>query len=87
MFKLKPFLDAEATVIAHHAGKGKYKGRVGALEVQSAEGRRLLIGSGLSDVQRLDPPPVGSVVTYRYRDLTSTGLPRFATFLRMHDGV
>jgi DNA ligase-1 len=85
LMKLKPQRDAEATVVAHHAGQGKYQGRVGALEVRLPDGRRLLIGSGLSDALRRDPPPIGSVVTYRYRDLTRTGLPRFATYLRMHE--
>ena len=60
---------------------------VGALEVRTPEGRQFLIGSGLSDALRRDPPPIGSVVTYRYRDLTGTGLPRFASFLRVHTSM
>ena len=87
MLKLKPSLDTEATVVAHHPGKGKYEGVLGALEVRTAQGRQFLLGSGLSDGQRRDPPAIGSVVTYRYRDLTSTGLPRFASFLRVHHGL
>ena len=83
--KLKPALDTEAVVVAHHAGRGRYTGQLGALEVRAPDGRRFLIGSGFSDAQRRDPPPVGSVVTYRYRDLSSTGLPRFASFLRVHE--
>jgi DNA ligase-1 len=85
LMKFKPSLDAEATVIAYHAGKGKYLGRVGALEVQTPHGRKFLLGSGLSDALRDNPPPLGSSITYRYRDLTSTGLPRFATYLRIHE--
>ncbi len=84
LLKLKPTLDTEAVVVAHRAGRGKYAGLLGALEVRTPDGRQFLIGSGLSDAMRRDPPPFGSVVTYRYRDLTSTGLPRFATFLRVH---
>jgi len=87
VLKLKPSLDTEATVVAHHPGQGKYEGMLGALEVRMPQGRHFLIGSGLSDGQRRDPPAVGSVVTYRYRDLTSTGLPRFASFLRVHHGL
>jgi len=60
---------------------------LGALELRTPEGRRFLIGSGLSDAVRREPPAIGSVVTYRYRDLTGTGLPRFASFLRMHDAL
>ena len=87
LVKLKPQLDAEATVTAHHAGQGKYAGSLGALQVRTPEGRSFLVGSGLSDAQRRAPPAIGSVVTYRYRDLTSTGLPRFATFVRMHEAL
>ena len=82
--KLKPELDTEAVVVAHHPGQGRYTGQLGALEVRAPDGRQFVIGSGFSDAQRRDPPAVGSVVTYRYRDLTSTGLPRFASFLRVH---
>jgi DNA ligase-1 len=85
--KLKPELDAEAVVVAHQPGQGRYTGHLGALEVRAPDGRQFLIGSGFSDAQRRDPPDVGSVVTYRYRDLTSTGLPRFASFLRVHHAM
>jgi DNA ligase-1 len=87
MLKLKLCLDAEATVIAYRAGQGKYEGQMGAVEVRTPEGRKFMIGSGFNDEQRSNPPPIGSVITYRYRDLTSTGLPRFATFLRSYTGL
>jgi DNA ligase-1 len=87
LMKLKPELDTEAVVIAHRAGQGRYAGQLGALEVRAPDGRRFLIGTGFSDAQRRDPPPIGSVVTYRYRDLTPSGAPRFASFLRVHDAL
>ena len=74
-------------MVAHHPGQGKYEGLLGALEVRTPEGRRFLIGSGLPDALRRAPPALGSVVTYRYRELTSTGLPRFASFMRMHEAL
>ena len=83
LLKLKPWLDAEAVVIAHLPGKGKYAGQLGALRVRLADGREFRLGTGFSDAQRRNPPPIGSVVTYRYRELTGKGLPRFASFLRM----
>ena len=85
LMKLKPYLDAEAAVVGHQPGTGKLHGVVGALEVESPEGRRFFIGSGMSDGVRRDPPPIGSVITYRYRDRTPSGLPRFATYLRRHE--
>ncbi|MCU6433637.1 DNA ligase [Undibacterium sp. Jales W-56] len=86
LLKLKPQLDAEAVVVAHEAGQGKYQGMLGALVVQTPDGQRFRLGTGLSDAQRRDPPAIGSTVTYRYRDLTSTGLPKFASFLRSRPG-
>lgn len=83
LIKLKLHDDAEAKVIAHLPGKGKYKGLCGALLVEAADGKRFPLGSGLSDAQRRIPPPVGSMVTYRYRGHTVNGLPRFASFVRV----
>ena len=86
--KFKPFDDAEARVVAHVAGKGKYAGMLGALVVEwpaldGRPARRFKLGSGLSNAQRRDPPPVGSLVTLRYRGVTESGVPRFASFLRV----
>lgn len=83
LLKLKLHQDAEAKVVAHLPGKGKYEGMCGALLVETADGRRFRLGSGLSDAERRSPPPVGSMVTYRYRGHTVSGLPRFASFLRI----
>lgn len=83
LFKLKPEPDDEAQVVGHLPGKGRYAGMTGALQVRAPDGRTFALGSGLTDAWRHDPPPVGSWVTYRYRDRTPSGLPRFATFVRV----
>ncbi|GGD38804.1 ATP-dependent DNA ligase [Pseudoxanthomonas indica] len=85
LLKLKPHLESDARVVGHVPGKGKYAGMLGALSVQASDGRRFRLGSGFSDAQRAQPPPLGSVVTYRYDGLTRRGLPRFARFLRVRD--
>ncbi|MFT3736784.1 MAG: DNA ligase [Rhodocyclaceae bacterium] len=85
LLKLKPMLDTEAIVVGHLPGKGRFAGKLGALLVETPEGRRFRLGTGFSDAQRDSPPPLGSTVTYRYRDLTASGLPRFASFLRMRE--
>jgi DNA ligase-1 len=87
LLKLKPQQDAEAKVIAHVPGKGKYAGLLGALAVQAEDGRRFKIGTGLTDTLRNNPPPVGSTITYTYQGRTAQGVPRFAAFLRTHDGI
>jgi DNA ligase-1 len=83
LLKYKPYDDAEARVVGHTAGTGKYEGMLGALVVERADGLRFRLGSGLSDDERADPPPLGAWVTYRYNGLTSNGVPRFARFLRV----
>ena len=83
LLKVKPQDDAEATVIAHLPGKGKYAGKLGSLRVRTAEGREFSIGTGFTDAQRESPPAVGTLITFRYRGLTAKGLPRFPSFLRV----
>jgi DNA ligase-1 len=83
LLKLKPYQDAEAQVIAHLPGQGKFAGMLGALLVRNPDGTEFRIGTGFTDEQRRDPPPVGSWVTYGYQNLTARGVPRFARFLRM----
>jgi len=85
LLKVKTWQDAEARVVDYSEGKGKYQGQVGALVVETGDGRRFKLGSGLSDSERVDPPPLGSTVTYKFYGLTSTGLPRFASFLRIRN--
>jgi DNA ligase 1 len=87
LLKVKRHNDAEAQVIGHRPGRGKYAGRLGALWVQSPDGRRFRLGSGFTDAQRLAPPAIGSWVTYRYRGWHDSGLPRFATFLRVRTDI
>lgn len=82
LLKMKPWDDAEALVIAHLPGKGKHAGALGALRLRTPEGLEFSLGTGFSDEQRRNPPSPGSIVTYRYRDLTGKGVPRFASFLR-----
>ena len=85
LLKVKPWQDAEAVVIGHQQGKGRFAGMLGALKVRTPEGKEFSLGTGFSDAQRQEPPALGTTVTYRYRDLTSKGLPRFASFLRIRD--
>ncbi len=85
LLKVKLFRDAEAIVIAHLPGKGKYTGMLGALLVETKDNVRFRLGTGFTDQQRKNPPPVGSFVTYKYYGKTVNGLPRFASFLRVRN--
>jgi DNA ligase-1 len=83
MLKLKPHEDAEAIVVGYRAGKGKYTGMTGALIVRDSNNLEFAIGSGLSDQLRRNPPEIGTVIMYRFQNLTQKGIPRFARYMRV----
>ena len=83
LLKVKQFHDAEATVMEHSPGKGKHKGRLGALVVQLPDGKVFSVGTGFSDAERRSPPAIGSVITFRYQELSDGGVPRFPSYLRV----
>lgn len=85
LLKVKTFKDAEAEVIAHEPGKGKHSGRMGALVCRTADGTMFSVGSGFTDKQRENPPGIGTKITYKYQELTKTGVPRFPTFVTARD--
>jgi DNA ligase-1 len=81
LLKVKTFHDAEAIVVGHQAGAGRHKGRMGALLVCLVDGTDFAIGTGFSDRERENPPPVGATVTFRYQELSDTGVPRFPSWV------
>lgn len=85
LLKVKSFLDAEATVLEHQPGRGKFLGIMGALVVELADGTRFSVGTGFSDHERANPPPIGSVITFSYQELSKAGVPRFPSFVRVVD--
>ena len=87
VLKVKPYEDAEAKVVGHEAGQGKHAQRTGALWIETPQGLRFKLGTGLSDAQRENPPALDQWVTYRYRGLTDKGVPRFASFVRIRPAI
>ncbi len=83
LLKVKIAEDAEAKVIAHLEGKGKFKGMLGAILVEMDDGKQFKIGTGFSDDERKKPPEIGALVTYQYNGYTVNGIPKFARFLRV----
>jgi DNA ligase-1 len=78
--KVKSFFDDEAKVVGYTNGRGKNKGRVGALNVEW-KGKEFDIGTGLNDEDRKNPPAIGSIISFRYTELTNAGIPRFGRYL------
>jgi len=93
LLKWKDLLTSEGLVVAREPGKGKHKGRLGALVVALPgwekhmdqdhiyDGPTVNVGTGFTDVQREHPPKIGSVVMYSYQELTPAGIPRFPSYL------
>eukprot|EP00727_Mastigamoeba_balamuthi_P011199 m51a1_g6701 putative dna ligase (662) ;mRNA; f:96109-98276 len=87
LLKVKTFLDAEARVVGYEPGKGKFVGMTGALQCVMACGKKFKVGSGMSDRDRASPPAVGSIISYRFQELTEDGVPRFPAFVRLRPDV
>lgn len=85
LLKVKTHADAEAVVIKHIPGSGKHAGRLGSLLVELPNGIQFSLGTGFSDHERDSPPPVGSTVTFKYYGFHKSGIPRFASFLRIRE--
>jgi DNA ligase 1 len=95
ILKMKDFIDDEATIIGYEQInvktdiKAHLKNAVGKFVCRSGKlfnGQIFKVGSGLTDAMRLNPPPVGSLITFRYQELTGKkGVPRHARFVTVRD--
>jgi DNA ligase-1 len=81
--KVKSFKDAECEVIGYTKGKGKFIGMVGAIKCKLQNGIIFKIGSGLSSQNRIKPPIIGDIITFKYKEFTKYGKPKFSSFLRV----
>ena len=83
--KVKSFKDKECKVIDYNIGHGKYEGLMGSIECIMDNNISFKIGSGFSLKDRKNPPPIGSIVTFKYKEMTKYGKPRFPVFLRLRE--
>jgi DNA ligase-1 len=81
LLKVKTFKDAEARVLGQVEGSGKFVGMMGALEVELADGTKFSVGSGFTDDQRRAGYAPGTLITFRYQELSKDGVPRFPSFV------
>lgn len=83
VLKVKKFQDMEGVVIGLNKGKGKYRSAMGSLTLQLENGIVFKLGTGFTDQIRNKPPSTGTIVTFKYYGFTKTGIPKFASFLRV----
>jgi len=84
LLKVKSFFDDEGIVTKHVPGRGRHKGRLGAVMIDW-NGVEFKAGTGFTDKQRNSPPSIGSKVTFRYEELTHKGKPRNPRFIAARD--
>ncbi|PRP86779.1 hypothetical protein PROFUN_02928 [Planoprotostelium fungivorum] len=87
LLKVKTFHDEEAKVIGHEEGEGRCQGMMGGLKCVLPNGKQFTVGTGFTDAQRQRPPKKGSVITFKFQELTNSGVPRFPVFLRIREDV
>jgi len=88
LIKVKTHSDSEGVVIGYVNGKGRLEGMTGSLILETTlNGRKVKfnVGTGLDDVMRSSPPPLGSIITFKYWELTENGVPRFPVFVAVRD--
>jgi len=81
MLKLPHRFTTEAEVIGYEESR-KMRGLVGALICRLPNGVIFEVGTGLTMVQRgMARPPVGSEITFSYKGLMQSGIPREPSFI------
>lgn len=81
--KVKTFYESECEVIGYREGKGKYEGLLGSIICKLPNEIEFKIGSGFSDDERKNPPKIGDIVTFKYKEFTKYTKPRFPVFVRV----
>lgn len=84
--KLKSYQDRECRIIEYLKGQGKFKDKVGSILCQDGN-QTIKIGSGMDEEFRKNPPPLDTIITYKFFGLTQNGKPRFPTFLRIRRDI
>ena len=68
-------------VLGHEAGGWQAQRPPRHFLVELSDGTKFSVGTGFSDAERGNPPPIGSTITFRYQELTDRGVPRFPSYV------
>ena len=81
ILKVKKFFDDEGLVIAQNYKNEKFK----SLKIELKNKVVFNLGGGFSNQQRLNPPQIGDIITFKYYGFTKNQKPKFASFLRIRN--
>jgi len=101
LLKYKPVYDSEAVIIDYNPGTNKYKGLLGSfvcrpiinsddVHTLDENDNHIFSMSGMNDDIRknyMETHPIGTIITYKYNDVTKLGKPRFASYVRIRDDI
>jgi DNA ligase-1 len=85
LLKVKSVQDMEVEVIEHIEGDGRNQKRLGALRCRLPDGKTFKVGSGFTDQDRENPPPIGSKITIKFARYTESNLPFQPIYLRIRE--
>ena len=80
LLKVKTFFDDEGLVIGHNFDENK---RLKSLIIKLKDETIFNLGGGFSELERLNPPKIDDIVTFKYYGFTKNKKPKFASFLRI----
>ncbi len=84
LLKYKLFQNTEVEVTGYYPGEGKHENRIGGVWC-TYNNHSFKCGTGFSDLERENPPPIGSMITIKYVDLTDQGVPKHATYVSIRN--
>lgn len=79
VLKVKKFEDMEGIVISHNFKNDEFK----SLKIALENNVTFNLGNGFTKKEKLNPPNIGDVITFKYFGFTKNGKPKFASFLRV----
>ncbi len=77
--KVHIYKDMEGEVIKINYTKHLMK----SLSLRLKSGAIFKVGSGFTKKERINPPKIGDIVTFKYLRLNKNGIPRFASYKRI----
>ena len=84
ILKLKKMKDSECEILSINEGKGRFKGLMGSVTCKDIYTKESFkIGSGFDIKMRKNPPKIGTIITYKFQNLTNNNKPRFPVFMRI----
>ena len=82
LYKIKPFTEGSAVVLKVINGSKSFAEIMGSLLVKDQKtGMKFKIGIGFTKKERINPPPLNSVIIYKHQGYTKNKKPRLPVFV------